>query len=131
MIDVDRFKSINDQFGHPFGDQVLMQVAAVLTAGCRAEDAACRYGGEEFAIIARGIDVEKAYLFGERVRHIVEVARIEFNRTPIVVTVSVGAASLACCTDPTAEGLIAKADERLYAAKRSGRNRTIGARSEA
>jgi len=131
MFDLDHFKRINDSCGHLGGDHVLRTVAALVKKTLRAEDVFARYGGEEFAIIARGIDVEKAYLFGERVRSIVEVARIEFNRTPIVVTVSVGAASLACCDDPTPEGLIAKADERLYAAKRSGRNRTVGSPSRA
>jgi diguanylate cyclase (GGDEF)-like protein len=102
-------------------------VAALVKKTLRAEDVFARYGGEEFAIIGRGIDVEKAFMFGERVRVIIESARIEFNSQPISVTVSVGAASLACCTDPSPDGLVAKADERLYAAKRGGRNRTVGA----
>ena len=127
MFDLDHFKRINDTLGHLGGDHVLRSVAALVKKTLRAEDVFARYGGEEFAIIARGIDVEKAFLFGERVRAIIEMARLEFNKTPIPVTVSVGAASLVCCTDPSADGLVAKADERLYAAKRGGRNRTVGA----
>jgi two-component system cell cycle response regulator len=127
MFDLDHFKSINDTFGHLGGDHVLRTVAALVKKTLRAEDVFARYGGEEFAIIGRGIDVEKAFMFGERVRVIIESARIEFNSQPISVTVSVGAASLACCTDPSPDGLVAKADERLYAAKRGGRNRTVGA----
>jgi diguanylate cyclase (GGDEF)-like protein len=127
MFDLDHFKSINDTFGHLGGDHVLRTVTALVKKTLRAEDVFARYGGEEFAIIARGIDVEKAFMFGERVRVIVEAARIEFNQQQITVRVSVGVASLACCTDPSADGIVAKADERLYAAKRSGRNRTVGA----
>jgi len=86
-----------------------------------------RYGGEEFAIIARGIDVEQTLLFAERIRGMIEAARIEFDHVRVPVTVSVGVASLACCIEPSADSLIAKTDERLYAAKRSGRNRSVGA----
>jgi diguanylate cyclase (GGDEF)-like protein len=90
------------------------------------EDIFARYGGEEFAVIARGIDVHKAYLFGERVRITVETAKIEFNRVLVPVTISIGVASLTCCgEDATAESLIGKADERLYVAKGTGRNRTV------
>jgi diguanylate cyclase (GGDEF)-like protein len=127
MFDLDHFKKVNDSLGHLGGDQVLRTVAALVKKTLRAEDVFARYGGEEFAIIARGIDVEQAWLFAERVRGIIEHARIEFNGTPIPVTVSIGVASLACTTDPSADGLIAKADERLYAAKRGGRNRSVGA----
>jgi diguanylate cyclase (GGDEF)-like protein len=128
MFDLDHFKRINDSFGHLGGDQVLRTVAALVKKTLRAEDVFARYGGEEFAIIARGIDVDQAFLFGERVRGIIESARIEFNQSRMPVTISVGVASLACAVEPTADGLVAKADERLYAAKRGGRNRTVGAR---
>jgi two-component system cell cycle response regulator len=127
MLDLDNFKRVNDSFGHLGGDHVLRTVAALVKRTLRAEDVFARYGGEEFAIIARGIDVVQALLFAERVRGIIEAARIEFNQVRVPVTVSVGVASLVCCADPSADGLIAKADERLYAAKRSGRNRSVGA----
>jgi diguanylate cyclase (GGDEF)-like protein len=128
MFDLDHFKRVNDSFGHLGGDHVLRTVAALVKKTLRAEDVFARYGGEEFAIIARGIDVDQALLFAERVRGIIETARIEFNQSRIPVTISVGVASLACVTDPTADGLVAKADERLYTAKRGGRNRSVGAR---
>ena len=128
IFDLDHFKNVNDSLGHLGGDQALRSVAAVVKRTLRAEDVLARYGGEEFAIIARGIDVEKAYLFGERVRTTVEAAVIEWNHQPVRVTVSIGAAALSCCGDgAAADGLVAKADERLYEAKRTGRNRTIGA----
>jgi len=127
MFDLDHFKKINDTCGHLGGDHVLRTVAALVKKTLRAEDVFARYGGEEFAVIARGIDVDKALLFAERVRTIVEAARIEFNGARIPVTISVGVASMTCTADPSPEGLIAKADERLYAAKRAGRNRSVGA----
>jgi diguanylate cyclase (GGDEF)-like protein len=126
MLDLDHFKSVNDTYGHLGGDHVLRTVGALVKRTLRVEDIFARYGGEEFAIIARGIDVAKAYLFGERVRITVETAKIEFNQLLIAATISIGVASLACCGDvATAEALVGKADERLYVAKGSGRNRTV------
>ncbi len=66
LMDVDRFKSINDQYGHTFGDHVLKEVANMLTRHARLEDAACRFGGEEFAIIATGASLDGASVFAER-----------------------------------------------------------------
>jgi two-component system cell cycle response regulator len=127
MFDLDHFKRVNDTHGHLGGDHVLRTVSALVKKTLRAEDVFARYGGEEFAVIARGIDVDKALLFAERVRTVVEAARIDFNGTRVPVTISVGVASVACVGDPSPEGLIAKTDERLYAAKRGGRNRSVGA----
>ncbi len=127
IFDLDHFKAVNDSLGHLGGDHVLRSVAAAVHHTLRAEDVLARYGGEEFAIIARGIDVDKAYLFGERVRTTVEAAPIEWNLAPVRVTISVGVAALSCCGESgSADGLVAKADERLYRAKRNGRNRTVG-----
>jgi diguanylate cyclase (GGDEF)-like protein len=128
IFDFDHFKRINDSLGHLGGDHVLRSVAGMVKRTLRAEDVFARYGGEEFAIIARGIDVQRAYLFAERIRITVEGARIEFNQVHVPVTISVGVASLACCPEGAAsDGLVGKADERLYAAKHSGRNRSVGA----
>jgi diguanylate cyclase (GGDEF)-like protein len=126
MFDLDHFKRINDTLGHLAGDHVLRSVAALVKRTLRTEDIFARYGGEEFAILARGIDLERAYSMGERVRTTVAGARIDFEGAHVPVTISLGAASLACC-GPNAIGdaLIGKADERLYAAKRGGRNRTV------
>jgi diguanylate cyclase (GGDEF)-like protein len=126
MLDLDHFKRINDTFGHLGGDHVLRTVGGLVKRTLRVEDVFARYGGEEFAVIARGIDVDKAYLFAERVRITVETAKIEFNRLLVPVNVSLGVASLACCGEGAiAESLVGKADERLYVAKGTGRNRTV------
>ncbi|HMI86800.1 MAG TPA: GGDEF domain-containing protein [Polyangiaceae bacterium] len=126
MFDLDHFKRVNDNFGHLGGDHVLRTVGGLVKRTLRVEDIFARYGGEEFAVIARGIDVDKGYLFAERVRITVETGKIEFNRLQVPVTISLGVASLACCGDgATAEALIGKADERLYVAKGTGRNRTV------
>jgi two-component system, cell cycle response regulator len=126
IFDLDHFKRVNDTYGHLGGDHVLRTVGALVKRTLRVEDVFARYGGEEFAVIARGIDISKAYLFAERVRITVETGKIEFNRLLVPVTVSIGVASLACCGESgTAEALVGKADERLYAAKRTGRNRTV------
>jgi two-component system cell cycle response regulator len=127
IFDLDHFKRVNDSLGHLGGDHVLRSVAGVVKRTLRAEDVFARYGGEEFAVIARGIEVERAYLFAERIRTTVASARIEFNRTNVPIPVSLGVASLACCGDAQGnEALVAKADERLYMAKRDGRNRSVG-----
>jgi diguanylate cyclase (GGDEF)-like protein len=128
LFDLDHFKRINDSFGHLGGDHVLRTIGGLVKRTLRVEDIFARYGGEEFAVIARGIDVSKAYLFAERIRITVETAKIEFNRLLVPVTISLGVASLACCGEgATAESLIGKADERLYVAKGTGRNRTVSA----
>jgi two-component system cell cycle response regulator len=130
MFDLDHFKRINDTRGHLAGDHVLRGVAALVKRTLRAEDIFARYGGEEFAILARGIDIERAYLLGERLRTTVASARIEFDGAHVPVTISVGAASLVCCGPGAAgDALIGKTDERMYAAKRGGRNRTVAQRS--
>jgi two-component system cell cycle response regulator len=127
MFDIDHFKRINDSHGHLAGDHVLRGVANMVKRTLRTEDIFARYGGEEFAILARGIDIERAFLLGERVRTTVANARFEFEGKHIPVTISLGTASLTCC-GPAAGGdaLIGKADERMYSAKRAGRNRTVG-----
>jgi diguanylate cyclase (GGDEF)-like protein len=127
LFDLDHFKRINDTLGHLGGDHVLRSIAGLVKRTLRAEDVFARYGGEEFAIIARGIDVQRAFMFAERIRTTVLAARIEFNRTNVPVTISLGVASLDCCADAEGdEALVAKADERLYAAKEAGRNRAVG-----
>jgi len=125
LLDIDHFKLVNDTFGHQAGDTVLVEMAAAVNGSLRTEDVFARYGGEEFAIILRGIDLASAYHVGERFRMLVESLRIEASGHPIPITVSVGVASLRCCPDDLAETLIATADRRLYAAKRTGRNRVV------
>ncbi|MBI4954223.1 MAG: diguanylate cyclase [Myxococcales bacterium] len=124
MFDLDHFKRVNDTYGHPAGDQVLIEIAAVVQGMLRAEDVFARYGGEEFVVVLRGITLANAGLLAERLRAAVEVAPIVSDGKRLPVTVSVGVA----CFEPHQEdprGLIAAADEALYAAKHAGRNRVM------
>lgn len=124
MIDLDHFKRVNDTYGHPAGDRVLREVVRIIDSTIRAEDMLARYGGEELAIIARGITTFQAAAFAERLRAIVENLAIEFGDQRIWVTASFGVATAfddPNLYDPAA--LVAAADAALYRAKRDGRNR--------
>ena len=117
MIDVDEFKSYNDNFSHPEGDKALQIVANCLRETLRGADVAARYGGEEFSILLPQTSSEEAEIIAERVRERVEKACFP-NRQ---VTISIGIAS--CCIDfKSSEALISAADKALYEAKRQGRN---------
>ena len=130
IFDIDHFKRVNDTFGHLAGDQVLRDLSSVVRSTLRAEDILARYGGEEFVIVARGIGVEQATLFGERIRGVLEKATLRYEDHAIRVTISVGIASLSCCkAGAGVEQLLALADARLYDAKRAGRNRCVGSSS--
>jgi diguanylate cyclase (GGDEF)-like protein len=123
MLDVDNFKSYNDSFGHPAGDEVLKTIAYLLTQSVREVDCVARLGGEEFGVVMPETDKERALALAERIRYTIACASWP-KRT---VTVSLGVATLARAAN-TAEVLVAEADAALYEAKRSGRNRVIGAR---
>jgi diguanylate cyclase (GGDEF)-like protein len=125
MLDIDHFKNVNDTYGHQAGDAVLVELAATVQRIVRNEDIFARYGGEEFAVILRDIDVKGAAHAGERLRVAVEGLVIQSGAHQIRITVSLGCASLAECPEPQGEQLISLADRRLYAAKRSGRNRVV------
>ena len=125
MVDVDKFKQVNDMFGHREGDEVLRAVAGALQSVVRASDFACRFGGEEFAILLPDTDHRQALALAERIRSIVTTeCRVRTAAGTVQpITVSIG---LACAPfEATApEVLIELADQRLYEAKRSGRDRT-------
>lgn len=118
MLDVDRFKSVNDRFGHDVGDEALREVARTLAKATRDEGLAARYGGEEFAALLPGLDGAGAAAVAERVRAAVEATAFEHGPT----TVSVGAATL-YGRDGSAADVVHRADRALYAAKGAGRNR--------
>jgi diguanylate cyclase (GGDEF)-like protein len=128
MIDIDRFKSINDRFGHHVGDDALKLVATTLRQGARVQDLVCRYGGEEFIVICPDTGVEEAYQGAERLRLNIEKLTLKVpSGGAIKMTVSIGLAVKGDKTD-SLQALQIEADNKLYAAKAAGRNRTVAAR---
>jgi diguanylate cyclase (GGDEF)-like protein len=123
MFDVDHFKRVNDNYGHLAGDAVLVQLARITQSMLRTEDVAARYGGEEFAIICRGIPLLNAGVVGERMRCAVEQHNFDYEGKRLPVTISVGVAALPEAQVNSPAELVGEADEALYEAKRSGRNR--------
>jgi len=123
IIDLDYFKRVNDTYGHPAGDAVLKRACEACSRALRTEDVFARFGGEEFAVVLRGIDLKGAARLGERLRSAVAAEVVEHEGNRIQITLSAGAASIACCGAPSAEELISIADRRLYAAKQAGRDR--------
>jgi diguanylate cyclase (GGDEF)-like protein len=119
MIDLDRFKSVNDRHGHLAGDEVLRHVAALLEAGKRSGDVIARYGGEELAAILPHTEAPDAAAWAERARARLEAEPTRFHGEAIVVTASFGVASASPSTENAAR-LIEAADSALYAAKRRG-----------
>jgi len=120
MIDIDLFKSLNDQFGHQAGDEIIIKIAQILQDTCRAKDIIGRYGGEEFLIISPDTDISGIYRLSERIREKIN-ATVFYNN--IHITVSTGISEY---QDQNAEKLIKEADDNMYAAKRKGRNRVEG-----
>lgn len=128
FIDVDHFKPLNDEHGHPVGDEVLRALAGVLTDAARVVDTVSRVGGEEFALLMPDADAEGARRFGERLRRAVQSAELSARAPGLRVTISIGLASVS--SDQSAwglDGLYTLADRALYQAKRQGRNRVFHA----
>jgi diguanylate cyclase (GGDEF)-like protein len=119
--DLDNFKTVNDRFGHPAGDEVLQRVAAVLQHGERRIDAAVRLGGEEFALVLPNTDSEGGYLVAERMRHGIRSA---FVADEVPVTMSFGVASYPDHANDAAD-LFEAADRALLTAKKTGRDRSV------
>lgn len=125
IVDIDFFKRINDSHGHASGDTVLRQVALTLQHQLRVEDVLSRVGGEEFAIILRGIGNAGAARLGERLRSAVAETPAMSQGISIPVTISVGCATLSELEAANEQTLFSTADTRLYAAKRQGRNQVV------
>ncbi len=126
LLDIDFFKKINDTYGHDAGDEVLVEFARRLAQNVRAIDVPCRMGGEEFVVVMPDTDIQDAFRIAERVRF--QIAGSPFlvgpERTPLNVTVSVGVSTSFGMAE-TPETLLKRADEAVYEAKQSGRNRVI------
>lgn len=125
MMDVDRFKNFNDTFGHPAGDMLLREIADVVKSRVRAGDMACRFGGEEFAIILSETDVDGACICMEKIREEIKALQLHYRGQPLgSITVSAGVAAF-LGQGETAEELVRIADSALYRAKSEGRNRVV------
>jgi diguanylate cyclase (GGDEF)-like protein len=131
MVDVDRFKSFNDTFGHPAGDRALRTLARVLQHAVRRSDIVARYGGEEIVVIFRDTDADAAVERVEEIRRAVAAEGFTVGRlaVPARITVSAGVASWPE-DGLTADDVVALADRRLFEAKRAGRNRVVGPPAE-
>lgn len=133
MIDIDHFKSINDTYGHLAGDHVLRQVAKRISNHIRRDDIFARYGGEEFALLLPEISRQQGGQLGEKIRALIEAEPFYFDNIAIPVTLSMGVSDLTEYTEAQQKSLdnsgeivpqlfIKLADDRLYEAKKTGRN---------
>ena len=125
LFDIDKFKLVNDEYGHLCGDYVLRELSERLRHGVRREDLLARYGGEEFAQVLVETDLPQALNAAERVRRAVADQPFQFENRSLPVTVSVGVATTCGEAGMTPPGLLKLADDKLYAAKRAGRNRVM------
>ncbi len=125
MVDLDHFKRFNDTHGHDGGDALLTHAGRVLQAHCRAEDIACRYGGEEFTVILPEVNLELARVRAEQIRSAIETLGVHHRRERLgAVTASIGVATFPDSSRDASE-LLRRADAALYAAKQQGRNRVV------
>jgi diguanylate cyclase (GGDEF)-like protein len=124
LLDIDHFKSLNDRYGHPFGDQVLKRLGAVLNSLVYDTDFVARYGGEEFAIVLPRAEPSGALRKAEAIRAAIEAELFSAGFEELRVTVSIGLSYFPRDAS-TPEELVARADAALYAAKSAGRNRVV------
>jgi diguanylate cyclase (GGDEF)-like protein len=130
-LDVDHFKQFNDTWGHDGGDAVLRELGALLRANVRAEDVACRMGGEEFVVLLADAPLQGAREHAEQLRRLVQQLPVRYrSQTLSAITISVGLASFPE-HGATPETLLSAADRALYQAKKAGRNRVVSAPSAA
>jgi diguanylate cyclase (GGDEF)-like protein len=126
LFDIDRFKTVNDNLGHLGGDFTLRELAACVKKVVRREDLFARYGGEEFALVLIETARAEAVLAAERIRQLVEAHPFRFDEKVFHLTVSAGVAECPLDGTATPRELMRRADEKLYEAKRAGRNRVVG-----
>jgi len=125
MFDVDRFKQVNDLYGHLAGDAVLVAISRELSTNARESDVPCRYGGDEFVMLLVGANADVAGRAAERLRQRIVQRPIRYGEEQIPVTISAGVASAATDEPIDLNELLERADRALYRAKRSGRNRVV------
>ncbi len=127
ILDIDLFKGINDTYGHPAGDQVLVHLGKLLDNITRGTDTVARFGGEEFIILLPETDSKVAHIFGERLRQLIEDSPIHFDNETISITVSIGVAvrNYTEKEESSFDQMISQADQALYEAKNAGRNQVV------
>jgi diguanylate cyclase (GGDEF)-like protein len=125
LMDIDHFKSINDKYGHLAGDATLRDFSQIVRSIVRREDLFARYGGEEFALVLVEAGPVEAKEVGERIRHMIETHVFRYRDQEFHVTVSIGVAATTGGESLTTTEMLRRADEKLYEAKRSGRNRVV------
>lgn len=128
ITDIDRFKQVNDVYGHDAGDEVLKEFAGRIRSTVRGADLACRFGGEEFVVVMPDTPAEVAATVAERLRGMIEARpfQLRSGETPLMLTASMGIATIGPGIE-TPEQLLKQADRALYEAKNSGRNRVVAA----
>ncbi|GIU30371.1 hypothetical protein TUM3792_41080 [Shewanella sp. MBTL60-007] len=124
-LDLDRFKAINDSYGHSAGDAVLRHFAATIRANCRTSDLIGRLGGEEFALLLPNTSAVAAYALAQRLHLALRGTVVAYEQSKILYTVSIGVISLVPRETDTIETMLNKADRSLYLAKETGRNCTM------
>ena len=123
MLDIDRFKRVNDTHGHAVGDQILVGMVRLISDALRKQDVLARFGGEEFVVYLPDTDINAAVHIAERLRALIETTPIPTDAGPLTITVSLGAAWAADNNPLAVEDVIRRADSAMYHAKNSGRNR--------
>jgi len=127
MLDIDRFKLINDTYGHNAGDVVLKKLSNLLTTSIRQSDVAIRFGGEEFVVLLPNTNIDGAVLIAKKLKEAIENIEIKIPNIDIIkFTVSIGISQCDCSKNAEViDDLVHKADEALYEAKRAGRNKIV------
>ncbi|MEX2376285.1 MAG: GGDEF domain-containing protein [Dehalococcoidia bacterium] len=128
MLDLDGFKQVNDRWGHPLGDEILRDIASLVRQNVRESDTVGRYGGEEFMVILPEASAAQAVAAAEKLRSAVEAHDFRTSGhipSPVRITVSVGVASMPVEEEQDEVELFSRADQALYEAKRTGRNRVV------
>ncbi len=124
VLDIDKFKQINDRLGHSAGDKVLKELVSMLSRVNRNTDLSFRYGGEEFVVLLNQTNADGALVIAERIRNAIESMEVMIGEHPVRISVSIGVTTF--CETDTPESLFNRADRALYLIKSAGGNKIIG-----